>query len=42
MRKDIQHIKLEQSKAASPVLNEQSFLTAENIELKQTYSEQDI
>ncbi|MEC5166990.1 methylmalonyl-CoA mutase [Flavobacterium sp. PL11] len=42
MRKDIQHIKLEQSIAASPVLNEQSFLTAENIELKQTYSEQDI
>ena len=42
MRKDIQHIELEQSIVASPNLNEQSFLTAENIEIKQTYSDQDI
>ena len=42
MRKDIQHIKLEQSEDRTVALDEKSFLTAENIELKQTYSEQDI
>ena len=41
MRKDIQHIKLEQSEDRTVALDEKSFLTAENIELKQTYSEQD-
>ena len=42
MRKDIQHIKLEQSENKSVGLEEKSFLTAENIELKATYSEKDI
>ncbi|CAM4024033.1 methylmalonyl-CoA mutase [Flavobacterium weaverense] len=41
MRKDIQHIKLEQSENKSVGLEEKSFLTAENIELKATYSEKD-
>ncbi|MEM8521475.1 methylmalonyl-CoA mutase [Flavobacterium sp. PL12] len=42
MRKDIQHIKLEKPESKSVVLQEKSFLTAENIELKATYSEKDI
>ena len=42
MRKSIQHIELEKSEGRSPKLEEKSFLTAENIELKQTYSEEDI
>ena len=42
MRKDIQHIKLEQSEDSATILEQKSFLTAENIELKATYSEQDI
>ena len=42
MRKDIQHIKLEQAEDKSMGLEQKSFLTAENIELKATYSEKDI
>ncbi|MEO0044953.1 MAG: Methylmalonyl-CoA mutase large subunit [Bacteroidota bacterium] len=48
MRKDIQHIKLEQSavssqpKANSQKLKADSFTTAENIEVKPTYSKEDI
>ncbi|WP_188049637.1 methylmalonyl-CoA mutase [Flavobacterium sp. GP15] len=42
MRKDIQHIKLGQSQDKAVRADEKSFLTAENIELKQTYSEKDI
>ncbi|MBG6111175.1 methylmalonyl-CoA mutase [Flavobacterium sp. CG_23.5] len=42
MRKSIQHIELEKSEGRSPKLEEKSFLTAENIELKQTYSDEDI
>ena len=42
MRKDIQHIKLDEAEDKSVRSDEKSFLTAENIELKQTYSEQDI
>ena len=42
MRKDIQHIKLEQSDDIAVALEQKSFLTAEKIELKLTYSEKDI
>ena len=42
MRKDIQHIKLGQPEDKAVRADEKSFLTAENIELKQTYSEKDI
>ena len=42
MRKDIQHIKLEYSEDSASTLDQKSFLTAENIELKATYTEQDI
>ena len=42
MRKDIQHIKLEYSEDSAATLDQKSFLTAENIELKATYTEQDI
>ncbi|WP_291097613.1 MULTISPECIES: methylmalonyl-CoA mutase [unclassified Flavobacterium] len=44
MRKNLQHIKLESSKKQKGNFNnlEQTFLTAEGIELKKTYSEQDI
>ena len=42
MRKDIQHIKLEQSEDSTTISGQKSFLTAENIELKATYSEKDI
>jgi methylmalonyl-CoA mutase len=42
LRKSIQHIELEKSEGRSPKLEEKSFLTAENIELKQTYSDEDI
>ena len=42
MRKDIQHIKLEHSVDSAVNLEQKGFLTAENIELKETYSEQDI
>ncbi|MCK8141865.1 methylmalonyl-CoA mutase [Flavobacterium sp. I-SCBP12n] len=41
MRKDIQHIKLGQPEDKAVRADEKSFLTAENIELKQTYSEKD-
>ena len=41
MRKDIQHIKLEHSVDSAVNLEQKGFLTAENIELKETYSEQD-
>jgi methylmalonyl-CoA mutase len=44
LRKNLQHIKLESSKKQKGNFNnlEQTFLTAEGIELKKTYSEQDI
>lgn len=44
MRKNLQHIILENAKKANSVTTdlESNFLTAENIELKKTYSEQDI
>ena len=44
MRKNLQHIKLESQKleVRSEDLEEKNFLTAEGIELKSTYSEQDI
>ena len=42
MRKDIQHIKLEYSEDSTKMLEQKSFLTAENIELKATYSKQEI
>ena len=42
MRKDIQHIKLEYSEDSAATLDHKSFVTAENIELKATYTEQDI
>ena len=42
MRKDIQHIKLEYSEDSAATLDQKSFVTAENIELKATYTEQDI
>jgi len=41
-RKNLQHIKLEKSEAGSEKSEEKYFLTAEGIELKSTYSEQDI
>ena len=42
MRKNLQHIKIEKSEAGSGKLVEKKFLTAEGIELKSTYTEQDI
>lgn len=42
MRKDIQHIKLEPSEVKSSQSQEQSFVTAEGIEVKPTYSEADL
>jgi methylmalonyl-CoA mutase len=44
LRKNLQHIILENAKKANSVTTdlESNFLTAENIELKKTYSEQDI
>ena len=42
MRKDIQHLKLEVKSQKSVVSEKQHFTTAEGIELKPTYSEQDI
>ncbi|HEY6143525.1 MAG TPA: methylmalonyl-CoA mutase [Flavobacterium sp.] len=42
MRKNLQHLKIEKSEARSEKLEKNSFLTAEGIELKSTYSEQDI
>ena len=44
MRKNLQHITLENSVKKNSVVNhlEPKFLTAENIELKETYSKQDI
>ncbi len=42
MRKNIQHIKLEKSKTQNSKPNTQNFLTAEGIEVKQSYSEKDL
>ncbi|MBC7845896.1 MAG: methylmalonyl-CoA mutase [Flavobacterium sp.] len=42
MRKNLQHIKLEKPEVGSEKSEEKRFLTAEGIELKSTYSEQDI
>jgi methylmalonyl-CoA mutase len=42
MRKDIQHIKLQQEQNSKSISKEKVYLTAEGIELKSTYSEQDI
>ena len=42
MRKNLQHIKLEKSEVRSQKLEENNFLTAEGIEVKLNYSEQDI
>ena len=44
MRKNLQHITLQQAQETSqqPMGSEQNFLTAEGIELKPTYSEEDI
>src|SRR5690554_4029927 len=42
MRKNIQHIKLEKSKTQNSKLKTQNFLTAEGIEVKQSYSEKDL
>lgn len=41
-RKNIQHIKLEKSKTQNSKLKTQNFLTAEGIEVKQSYSEKDL
>jgi methylmalonyl-CoA mutase len=38
MRKDIQHLKLEVRSQKTEVSEKQNFTTAENIELKPTYS----
>jgi methylmalonyl-CoA mutase len=42
MRKDIQHIKLEKAEVKSLQSKDQNFVTAEGIEVKQTYSESDL
>ncbi len=42
MRKNLQHIKLEKSEAGSNKLEETSFITAEGVSIKPTYSEKDI
>ena len=42
MRKNIQHIKLESGSQKSEVTNENTFQTAEKIEVKPTYSKEDI
>jgi methylmalonyl-CoA mutase len=42
MRKDIQHIKLQQEENSKSISEEKVYLTAEGIELKSTYAEQDI
>src|SRR5690554_6586726 len=42
MRKNIQHIKLEKSQTQNSKLKIQNFLTAEGIEVKQSYSEKDL
>lgn len=42
MRKNIQHLKLEVRSQKSEVSNTENFLTAENIEVKPTYSKEDI
>ena len=42
MRKDIQHLTLKQEDNSKSISEEKSYLTAEGIELKPTYSEQDI
>ena len=42
MRKNIQHIKIEKTEAKSTKQNGNNFLTAEGIELKPTYSKEDI
>ncbi|WP_339887964.1 methylmalonyl-CoA mutase [uncultured Flavobacterium sp.] len=42
MRKNIQHLKLEVRNQKSEVSNTENFLTAENIEVKPTYSKEDI
>ena len=42
MRKNIQHIKLEAGSQKLEVSNKETFHTAENIELKPLYSEEDV
>lgn len=42
MRKNLQHIKIEKSEVRSEKLEENSFLSAEGIKLKPTYSEKDL
>ena len=42
MRKNIQHITLENSKKETPNNNTTTFHTAENIEVKPTYTKEDI
>ncbi|CAM3659037.1 methylmalonyl-CoA mutase [Flavobacterium gelidilacus] len=42
MRKNIKHLKLEVRSQKSEVSNNENFLTAENIEVKSTYSKEDI
>ena len=42
MRKNIQHIKIQQEENSKSISEEQGYLTAEGIELKSTYSEEDV
>ena len=42
MRKDIQHLKLEVKSQKSEVSEKQHFTTAEGIEVKPTYTKEDI
>ena len=42
MRKDIQHIKIQQEENSKSISEEKGYLTAEGIELKSTYSEIDV
>ena len=42
MRKDIQHIKIQQEENSKSISEEKGYLTAEGIELKSTYSEEDV
>ena len=42
MRKNIQHIKIQQEENSKSISEEKGYLTAEGIELKSTYSEEDV
>ena len=42
MRKNIQHLKLDIKSQQAEVSEQENFLTAENIEVKATYSKEDI